>query len=150
MSRASAKVENDPWLPLPESSAAITAPPVDPLRQLIDSERYIESLEKKLIRIKGKCYKAPSSADIINSLALFRDDQMRRFMAKESDVSLSSTITPQDTSSSYIQRRLHPERQAINVDELFELLKDDELARLKDEQNADKEVLQDGDTHDMQ
>lgn len=71
-------------------------------------------------------------------------------MAKESDVSLSSTITPQDTSSSYIQRRLHPERQAINVDELFELLKDDELARLKDEQNADKEVLQDGDTHDMQ
>lgn len=71
-------------------------------------------------------------------------------MAKESDVSLSSTITPQDTSSSYIQRRLHPERQAINVDELFELLKDDELARLKDEQNADKEVLQDGDIHDMQ
>lgn len=44
MSRASAKVENDPWLPLPESSTAITAPPVDPLRQLIDSERYIESL----------------------------------------------------------------------------------------------------------
>lgn len=48
MSRASAKVENDPWLPLPESSTAITAPPVDPLRQLIDSERYIESLGDRL------------------------------------------------------------------------------------------------------
>ncbi|KAK7490196.1 hypothetical protein BaRGS_00018541, partial [Batillaria attramentaria] len=124
--------ENDPWSPLPAASGVIQQPPADPRYQLIDSGRYIESLEKKLNRIKGKQKQEPNSRDIIDSLALFRDDQMRRYIEKEEQVTTSPTITQdQDNTSatSYIQRKLHPERQAINVEELFELLKDDQLAR---------------------
>ena len=100
--------------------------------------------EKKLKHINGKHRPEPSSRDIINSLTCFRSDQMQRFMDMDQCFSTSATSLTDQTatsslgSASYIQRRLHPERQAIDMEELFELLKDDELAKNRAEED-DKE-----------
>ncbi|KAK7103700.1 uncharacterized protein [Littorina saxatilis] len=139
------KAQNDPWSPLPQDSNGISPPPADPRHQLIDSARYIDSLEKRLKKVQGKQRPEPSSRQIIDSLASFREDQMQRFMNRDQNgtsVLLSSADTDSESAVSgsvaYIQRKLHPEKQAINMEELFELLKDDELARIRAE-NEDKE-----------
>ena len=101
--------------------------------------------ERRLKKIKGKNKPEPSSRDIIDSLACFRDDQMRRFMDKDhsSTVLTTTTIVDEDVTASapvsYLQRRLYPERQALNMEELFELLKDDELACIKTDQEEEDE-----------
>ena len=103
--------------------------------------------EKKLKRINGKHKPEPSSRDIISSLACFRDDQMHRFMDMEQcfTTAANSLTNQQSTcslgSASYIQRRLHPERQAIDMEELFELLQDDELARSRGEDDEEGSLL---------
>ncbi|XP_076464313.1 uncharacterized protein LOC143296329 [Babylonia areolata] len=130
------KAQNDPWIPLTEVTGIISQPPCDPRYQLIDSDRYIESLERKLKRIKGRNKPEPSSRDIIDSLAGFKDDQMRRFLhnghtitSEPSSSVIAADVATSSSSMAFLQRRLHPERQALNMEELFELLKDDELAR---------------------
>ena len=62
---------------------------------------------------------------------------------EESVFTTVSSLTDPDSSSSsgsasYLQRRLHPERQAVNTEELFELLKDDELARSRAEEDEEE------------
>ncbi|KAL8611098.1 hypothetical protein ACOMHN_064388 [Nucella lapillus] len=144
---AQLKAQNDPWTPLPEKADGILQPPCDPRHQLIDSDRYIESLERRLKRLKGRNKPELSSRDIINSIAGFKDDQMRRFLQNGHSITApppysSSSITDDatTTSASYLQRKLYPERQALNTEELFELLKDDELTRIKLEEEEEEEA----------
>ncbi|XP_046582405.1 uncharacterized protein LOC124289787 [Haliotis rubra] len=133
---------NDPWAPQSPSNVTVLPCPTDPLHQLISSDRYIESLEKKLNRLKGRSRREPSSHDIVQSLSKLRNDQMERFLKEESSqtqaVNLSSGGEA-TSSSSYIQRRLYPEKQAVTGDELVVLLQDDALAiRIAEEQELEE------------
>uniref|UniRef100_A0A2C9LY07 Uncharacterized protein n=1 Tax=Biomphalaria glabrata TaxID=6526 RepID=A0A2C9LY07_BIOGL len=138
------KRNNDPWAPLPE--VASQPNPVecnfslgfsfeDPLHQKLDSERYIKSLESKLQKLTRVKNKDPSSKDIISSLTLFHDDQMKRYV-DDSAAGLSSPLTMTAISEeslnplSYLQRKLYPERQHLSAEELLQLLQEDVLGKI--------------------
>nr|KAI8741160.1 CAunnamed protein product [Biomphalaria glabrata] len=138
------KRNNDPWAPLPE--VASQSNPVecnfslgfsfeDPLHQKLDSERYIKSLESKLQKLTRVKNKDPSSKDIISSLTLFHDDQMKRYV-DDSAAGLSSPLTTTAISEeslnplSYLQRKLYPERQPLSAEELLQLLQEDVLGKI--------------------
>ncbi|KAI8787790.1 CAunnamed protein product [Biomphalaria glabrata] len=138
------KRNNDPWAPLPE--VASQPNPVecnfslgfsfeDPLHQKLDSEKYIKSLESKLQKLTRVKNKDPSSKDIISSLTLFHDDQMKRYV-DDSAAGLSSPLTTTAISEeslnplSYLQRKLYPERQPLSAEELLQLLQEDVLGKI--------------------
>ncbi|GFO14268.1 RNA 3'-terminal phosphate cyclase-like [Plakobranchus ocellatus] len=146
------KVENDPWTPLEISESTDNASgstpnvtdsvrssslrlsigmPQNPLYQMIDSEKYIQSLEQKLSKLTKNRRKEPTSRDIINSLAVFHEDQMRRYIDDTIGFSPSANDGFSDDGSahsSFLQRRLYPERQPLNPEEIAELLKEDVVA----------------------
>lgn len=66
---------------------------------------------------------------------------MKRYLENDPSYQASSVqpSEPDTTFTSYIQRRLHPEHQAVTTEELFELLKDDHLSgvRVPDEEGDD-------------
>ncbi|GFR99765.1 hypothetical protein ElyMa_006381600 [Elysia marginata] len=142
----SQKVENDPWVPLDlskENSSAGSCLPVpqNPLYQMIDSEKYIQSLEQKLAKLtksRTSKQKEPTSRDIINSLAVFHEDQMRRYIDDSSGTCSSNNTAIVDDNSlqpSYLQRKMYPERQPLNYEEIAELVKEDVMAEKFEELN---------------
>ncbi|XP_067681611.1 coiled-coil domain-containing protein 32-like [Haliotis asinina] len=141
MEQPQAPAMNDPWAPQPPSNGTVLPCPTDPLHELISSDRYIASLEKKLNRIKGRSRQEPSSQDIVQSLTKLRNDQMERFLKEESSQTQAVQLPcgGEATSTSYIQRRLYPEKQAVTGDELVVLLQDDALAiRIAEEQELEE------------
>ncbi|KAK6183478.1 hypothetical protein SNE40_010954 [Patella caerulea] len=131
---------NDPW----NTAAAvgvITPPTSDPAYQFISSERYLNSLESKLSKIKGKSSREPSAKEIISSLGKVKDDHMNRFISDENknnnEFHWPTTDFDDPSAVSYFDRLLHPERQAVSGEELIELLKDDALSRNTSEQIDD-------------
>ncbi|RUS84782.1 hypothetical protein EGW08_007466 [Elysia chlorotica] len=151
------KVENDPWVPLVREtetsqlssdtdrpSACLgtrLSTPLNPLYQIIDSEKYIQSLENKLAKLtKNKIkQKEPTSRDIINSLATFHEDQMRRYIDDTAGYCPSSnagTIEESSMQASYLHRKIYPERQPLNAEEIAELLKEDVMAEKFEELNV--------------
>ncbi|XP_071079431.1 coiled-coil domain-containing protein 32-like [Haliotis cracherodii] len=132
---------NDPWAPQPPSNVTVMPCPVDPIHQLISSDKYIESLEKKLNRLKGRAPREPTARDIVQSLSKLRNDQMERFLKEESCQTQAVHLASggEAASASYIQRRLYPEKQAVTGDEVVELLQADALAnRIAEEQELEE------------
>ncbi|CAL1526166.1 unnamed protein product [Lymnaea stagnalis] len=136
------KRNNDPWLPLDEDlttlqNLAINPIPANPLHQMIDSEKYIQSLEQKLKKISKARQGEPTSHEIISSLALFHDDQMRRYIDDTNINSFTSTGTSANdeptTPLAFMQRKLHPEKQPLNAEEILELVKEDILDKTFEE-----------------
>ncbi|KAH9489106.1 hypothetical protein Btru_057696 [Bulinus truncatus] len=135
----SVKINNDPWTPLTvdsisvEQSTFLVMSLENPLHQELDSEKYIRSLETKLNKLTKVKNAEPSARDIISSLTLFHDDQMKRYVDDLSiDHGFHSDITYSEefiNPLSYVQRKLHPEKQPLCAEELLELLKEDILAK---------------------
>ncbi|XP_064603578.1 uncharacterized protein LOC135468995 [Liolophura sinensis] len=115
--------------------------PKDPLYDLIDSDRYIKSLENKLRKLKGGSKKEPTAKDMISSLEKSKEDHFRRLeQFKEDYVSnfVSDSLTSDnDSSLSYIQRRIHPDRIAIDPEELMELLQDNAVEKQVEKSQMD-------------
>lgn len=147
------KVENDPWVPLDqeldvsrlknsnETTVSDLPLPKNPLYHMIDSEKYIQTLEQKLAKItkNRNKQKEPTSRDIINSLADFHEDQMRRYLDDTAGICSTSDSVAVDDSSmqpSYLQRKIYPERQPLNSEEIAELLKEDVLGEKFEELNG--------------
>ncbi|XP_059161807.1 uncharacterized protein LOC131944927 [Physella acuta] len=134
------KRNNDPWVPLPDvidddDTSVLPSLPNDPLHEMIDSEKYIQTLETKLKKImKSKKGGEPSSREIISSLALFHEDQMKRYIEESTTSSFNSmNIDEQIAQISFVQRKLHPEKQPLNAEEILELVRADILARTYEE-----------------
>ena len=86
--------------------------------------------EQKLAKLtkNRKRQKEPTSRDIINSLAVFHEDQMRRYLDDSAEVSNGSVVDDGSMQTSYLHRRIYPERQPLNPEEIAELLKEDVMA----------------------
>ena len=85
---------------------------------------------------------------MLDSLTAVREDSMRRLTETCSDESVIVFETESESDhsgiASDISRRLHPERQAINTEELKVLVDDDELGkRVYDEASADSGDISD-------
>ena len=89
--------------------------------------------------MKGKSAKEPTSKEMVHSLGRVRDDQMQSFLnANSCDRLMDFSVDITDPSTvAFLQRRLHPERQAVNSEELVQLLQDDALSKAVSE-NSDK------------
>jgi len=123
------KANNDPWKPLPNM----------PFTKLADSEKYIQSLEKKLQKIsknKGNC--GPTSKDMISSLEVFHKDQLGDLMKRTSISESNFLAAEQLPASSFLYRRLHPEKQAVNVEETLVLVKEDTITKDQEDSHVNK------------
>ncbi|XP_045162298.2 uncharacterized protein LOC123527076 isoform X1 [Mercenaria mercenaria] len=138
------KNKNDPWTPLESKDSAfptILAAPQDPLKNIISSESYVKSLEKRLNKIKGKSATVKPK-DMIQSLHEARDLHSSQYISDSTTNTYSEDFTS-DTSESMItsiQRKLNPERQALNTQELVPLVQEDVLARTLAELDDTKDV----------
>lgn len=97
------------------------APSVDPAHDFISSEKYIESLEKKLKKVAGQSNKEPTSKDIIKSLEQCKEASMRRLLD-----SSHGTGQPQDYSEAVVNKAHQGQQQ--NVEEIVAIVYQDQLA----------------------
>ncbi|XP_041354643.1 uncharacterized protein LOC121372403 [Gigantopelta aegis] len=136
--------QNDPWKS-PSQPVLLQNAPTDPRYCFISSENYIDSLEKKLKQLKGKTAKESTSKEMVDSLGRVRDDQMQSFLNTDScDRLMDFSVDITDPSAAaFLQRRLHPERQAVNSEELVYLLQDDALSKTVTENSENIEECSD-------
>lgn len=100
--------------------------------------------EKRLSKIKGKA-DVVKPKDIIQSLQEVRDLHTSQYMLGTSVDTYSETFASDTNESviSSVQRRLNPERQALNPQELVPLVNEDVLAKTLEEdarQNEEKTI----------
>lgn len=106
--------------------------PKEPSDRLPDSVQYLESLEKKLARLKEK----QSKKDLVQSLEEKHKSCMLRLVSAENNYSVTQEDLDLDApvSSNHpahaLLRHIAPESQAITLGELVELLKADQLAEI--------------------
>ena len=81
-------------------------------------------------KLKGSNSKSNKSKDIIQSLINVRQDTMCNFL-KNQDETIDMQLANETTVSNnnYLDKKIHPERQALTKEELQELIKADYLAR---------------------
>jgi len=124
MKNTTETAKNDPWTPLPQGS----------FTKLGDSEKYIQSLEKKLQNVSKKKEGAgPTPKDIISSLAIFHKDQMSDFINNTANADSNFPVIDAPPPSSFVHRKLYPEKQAISVEETLELVKEDTISKSLEE-----------------
>lgn len=136
----------DPWQPLNSESCDCATAKTSPVtlttilpqideRKTMDSAQYLSVIEARLERIKGTgCSKSQAPKDIIEGLDQIRTAQLHaastgpdssmpylRNCDYITDLSSSSTII--DT----VRRKIAPEKQALNEEELRSLIENDEL-----------------------
>ncbi|CAI9724359.1 Hypothetical predicted protein [Octopus vulgaris] len=134
-------MKNDPWTPLPSMSANLPPAPKDPLYDMISSEEYLESLNRRLQQIKLEGQKEPTSKDIIKELALKKADIMKNFLEEGGSLEFDdANALDDDNFQSYFQRKFCPERQALSTEELITLLQADELTN-QVENNSNEESV---------
>lgn len=97
------------------------APSVDPVHDFISSEKYIESLEKKLKKVAGQSNKEPTSKDIIKSLEQCKEASMRRLLDSSNGMS-----QPQDYSEAVVNKTHQGQQQ--DVEEIVAIVYQDQLA----------------------
>ncbi|CAE1322959.1 unnamed protein product [Acanthosepion pharaonis] len=133
--------KNDPWTPLPPSSSTLPMPK-NPLYDIISSEEYLESLNKRLHQIRQQGTKEPSAKDILNGLAVKKADIMKQFLEENSSHLNEDDLNSLDAENfqTFLQRKIFPERQAISAEELVTLIQADELAKLVESQDLDTNV----------
>ena len=96
--------------------------------KLPDSQEYLAVLEAKLAKLQKK-------GSLVDDLRNRRQDEMKRFLANGNQVSSSnSDFTHEniDIPSNALLRRIAPEKQALTVEELLHLVKEDQLLEPED------------------
>ena len=80
--------------------------------------------------MKGNA-KTVTSKDIIESLTRAKDDHMKNFFDNSSSCFISDYINEDSDESrlAYLQRRMHPERQALTAEELEVLVENDIISK---------------------
>lgn len=111
------------------------APSVDPVHDYISSEKYIESLEKKLKKVAGQSNKEPTSKDIIKSLEQCKEASMRRLLD-----SSNGTSQPQDYSEAVVNKTHQGQQQ--DVEEIVAIVYQDQLAAHSTEHSAQHTVTE--------
>ncbi|ELT95796.1 hypothetical protein CAPTEDRAFT_218226 [Capitella teleta] len=105
-------------------------------------------LENKLSRLRGRRSPDPQTnakvaKEMLKGLAESREGQMQSFM--ESDVEASNDVivdcSTQDGTLDNLQRRLNPEKQALNEEEKKALVENDELAKMWHQANSDMQII---------
>ncbi|KAL4239140.1 hypothetical protein ACF0H5_003842 [Mactra antiquata] len=127
------KKMNDPWKSAQEPEIVFpTLPdaPVDPLRNMIGSDDYIKSLEKKLSKM-SKNSGAVKPKEMIRCLQAARDLHTSEYLSSQAagDFYDNSDSNSHETVITSLQRKLNPERQALNALEIAPLVKDDILSK---------------------
>ncbi|KAK2175380.1 hypothetical protein NP493_737g02053 [Ridgeia piscesae] len=102
--------------------------------ELVSSEKYIDSLERKLDRIKGKGKDGhePTSKEMLHHLSAVKEAHMKELTDTsdrpfESNYSTNLERVNDAAAVTFLQRKLCPERQAIMVEELHPLVENDTL-----------------------
>ncbi|KAJ4444608.1 hypothetical protein ANN_06404 [Periplaneta americana] len=137
----------DPWLSSDSGSKEETTTlkfedNFEPSDRLPDSVQYLASLEKKLARLKEK----QSKKDLVQSLEEKHKSCMLRLVSEGNNTSVTQEDLDLDApiSSSHpahaLLRHIAPERQAITLGELVELLKADQLAEILAEDSKDSDT----------
>ncbi|XP_069117228.1 uncharacterized protein [Argopecten irradians] len=106
----------------------LSRPTMDPTRDFISPERYLQSLERKLNKVQGKKDKEASSKDIINSLSKVRDDQMVQMM--------SETRVSGDNLDQYQGSVLNKNHNSSQLEEVVALVYQDCLAKSHESQEV--------------
>ncbi|KAK3911968.1 Coiled-coil domain-containing protein 32 [Frankliniella fusca] len=110
----------------------------DTKSRLPDSAEYLASLENKLAKLKSK----RKGKDIIKSLEEKNKSSMMSFLANDSQVVLGDDDFIMDTpvnNNHPLMRYVAPDKQALTVGELVELLKADHLTQVLEEHDSDEE-----------
>lgn len=109
----------------------------EPNDRLPDSVEYLASLEKKLTQLKER----QSKKDLVQSLEEKRKSSMLRLVSENSntpvtqeDLDLDAPVNSNHPAHVFL-RHIAPERQAVTLGELVELLKADQLAEILAEEN---------------
>lgn len=104
----------------------------EPNDRLPDSVEYLASLEKKLTKLKER----QSEKDLVQSLQEKHKSCMLRLVSESSntpvsqeDLDLDAPVNSNHPAHVFL-RHIAPERQAITLGELVELLKADQLAEI--------------------
>ncbi|KAK3592552.1 hypothetical protein CHS0354_005613 [Potamilus streckersoni] len=145
--KATTGTQNDPWKPLDENNSPniIKSHVANPLYDLISSDKYIDSLEKKLHRIKGRASEFATSKDMIAALEHKRDAQMQQYMISSNTAGADYVTVDQSSPGFSLQRKLHPEKQFLNPQEIVALLEEDVLAKnFEESQEKDEQIRQSG------
>lgn len=108
---------------------------------LPDSDHYLQKLESKLTKVKG-LNKDLTSKEMISVLQNARDDFMSHLISGSmNQMSFSEDDVEKEVSTSYLERKLFPEKSGVTYEELQHLLECDVLAKTSAERNS--EVLND-------
>lgn len=83
--------------------------------------------EAKIHKLKGRRSKEPCARDLLESLSAVREDSTRNNHTLSSEAFYADTISEEDSALAQLQRKIHPERQAITTDELLHLVDHDQL-----------------------
>jgi hypothetical protein len=100
--------------------------------------------ESKLSRLKGRHQISEASAkDLLKGLAESRERQMQKFLETnaEESTNVQDVSTPDEGAMDQLQRRLHPERQALNEEEKKALIENDELAKMWQQLNNGTQII---------
>ncbi|KAL3874768.1 hypothetical protein ACJMK2_037738 [Sinanodonta woodiana] len=129
--KATTRTQNDPWKTLDQTNyTTIVQPPAtNPLYDLISSDKYLDSLEKRLHKIKGRSSEVATSKDMISALEHKRDAQMQQYMISSSTAGADYVTVDQSSPGFSLQRKLYPEKQFLNPQEIVALLEEDVLGK---------------------
>ncbi|KAK7872086.1 hypothetical protein R5R35_004569 [Gryllus longicercus] len=137
-------MEMDPWLTNGNECQSVKTSKFEddfvPCEKLPDSEEYLATLERKLAKLKER----QSKKDLVESLEETRKSCMLRLVTEgiagvQEDLDLDIPVNNSHASSTLL-RHIAPERQALTLGELVELLKADQLSEKLAEDNSDIEV----------
>ncbi|XP_033734155.1 uncharacterized protein LOC117323208 [Pecten maximus] len=115
----------------PPTIPVLSRPVLDPTRDFISTERYLQSLERKLDKVQGKKGKEVNSKDIIESLSKVKDDQMTQLM--------SETRVSGDDPDQYKGSVLNKNHNSSQLEEVVALVYQDCLAKSHESQQGEAE-----------
>ncbi|XP_032092807.1 coiled-coil domain-containing protein 32 isoform X1 [Thamnophis elegans] len=116
----------DSYIQVMENQMEVTGPSLQvnekPWVPLKDSELYLASLERRLMRIKGLSQEV-TSKDILHTLSQAKKESWDRFLQEksESDFYLEGTDSDESTLE-YLKRWLQPEKVAVSSEEIQYLI----------------------------
>ncbi|XP_063425638.1 uncharacterized protein LOC134709406 [Mytilus trossulus] len=108
-------------------------PPVEPLHDLISSERYIDSLERRLNKVKGNQAKEPTAKEMLSALEKTKEGQMHQLL--DSNTQHSSSQDP--CLDGAVVNKTHTGKQQ-NLEEIVALIYQDALSKDKEDTETDK------------
>ncbi|KAK6633656.1 hypothetical protein RUM44_004263 [Polyplax serrata] len=103
--------------------------------QLPDSKQYLETLEKKLAKLKNQ---GSTAKDLLNALTKTKESHLERIVNSSATIASGDSDIDQPLASSTFQRFIAPDKQANTITELYELMKYDQLGLLFEELEKEK------------